>query len=961
MAPTYVALDLETTGLDPETDAIIEVGAVRFDGDGVLGRFQSLVDPRRRIPLPIQVLTGISDSDVSGAPLWSAVAPELEAFLDGSIIVGHNVLGFDTLFLEAAGIRHGEVIYDTQELASLLAPGLSEYGLAALSAEFGIPLSEHHRAPADAEAARLLFLALQERATALPPIVLAQVAQWLTPTAWPWRDFFRQSWEMASARGSAQEPQRRKLPALPEPLTPPIRRRAVAEEEALAVLRAARGRPDVFPEFDERLEQQAMVGAVMKALNEEQRLIVEAGTGTGKSLAYLIPAACHALANGDRVVVSTATINLQEQLTKKDIPTVAALLGRAAGAGSQDQGAGSKEHGTRGLIDGELRSCQLKGRRNYLCMKRFEALRTSPGLSDEEALLASRVLIWLGQTESGDRAELRLSQAEETVWRGLSADGADCTASNSPYVVEGSCFLQRARRAAEGSHVVVVNHSLLLSDITAGGTVLPPYERLVIDEAHHLEEEATRQFGFSSGERETSELLERCNTLAKHADAGMRDLSPGGRPELAAGIRELRQVAATASVRVSDFYGELAAFLRQQYEGLERDQRLSLNRSMRVQPDWAGVEIAWENLRLTMSDLISVLRRVQLALGVNGAAQMANCELIRAETEALLQDGQELVAGLSAAIEVDDPLRIVWLECERSDGSIVVSSAPLVVSDLLRERLYADRSSIVLTGATLRSEGGLSILRPSSGQAPLATGFEYIQERLGLEDAGTLALGSPFDYRRAALVLVPVDMPEPNHAEYAESLARGVIDLARAAGGRMLALFTSHASLRTTHGLVSEALSREGISVLGQGIDGSARQLVRALQSSPRTVLLGTASFWEGVDIVGEALSLLIMTRLPFNVPTEPVFAARSALYDDPFNQYALPQAILRFKQGFGRLIRSKTDRGVMVVLDGRITSKSYGTAFLGSLPGCSMREAALREMPDLVERWLGQQLAVSC
>ena len=266
---------------------------------------------------------------------------------------------------------------------------------------------------------------------------------------------------------------------------------------------------------------------------------------------------------------------------------------------------------------------------------------------------------------------------------------------------------------------------------------------------------------------------------------------------------------------------------------------------------------------------------------------MVNYELIRSEVDSLLQETQGTVNGLSVALEKDDPERIVWLEAERTDGSLVVTSVPLAVSGLLQENLYNGLSTLVLTGATLQAQGS----------------FAYLQERLGLEDAETLALGSPFDYRRAALVLVPRDMPEPDWPGYLESLSHAIGDLVRGSRGRALVLFTSHSSLRATHQLLSEMLHDEAIQVLGQGIDGSARQLVRTLQSNPNTVLLGTASFWEGVDIVGEALSLLVIPRLPFNVPSDPVFAARSGLYDDPFAQYALPQAVLRFKQGFGRLI----------------------------------------------------------
>jgi DNA polymerase-3 subunit epsilon/ATP-dependent DNA helicase DinG len=293
---------------------------------------------------------------------------------------------------------------------------------------------------------------------------------------------------------------------------------------------------------------------------------------------------------------------------------------------------------------------------------------------------------------------------------------------------------------------------------------------------------------------------------------------------------------------------------------------------------------------------------------------------------------------------------------------MIISWVPLTVDTLLQERVYEGRASIVLTGATLSSGEPSNGDRRGPADSPeagpsvsLGTGFAYIQDRLGLEDAETLALGSPFDYRRAALLLLPKDMPEPNWPEYNEALARAVIELTRVSQGRALVLFTSHSSLQAVHRAVSEPLRREGIAVLGQGLDGSPRQLVRALQARPDTVLLGTSSFWEGVDLAGDVLSLLVIAKLPFGVPTEPVTAARSALYDDPFAQYTVPQAVLRFKQGFGRLIRRKTDRGVVAVLDRRILSKQYGRVFIDALPPCTVRPALLREMPGLVGEWLAR------
>ncbi len=371
----------------------------------------------------------------------------------------------------------------------------------------------------------------------------------------------------------------------------------------------------------------------------------------------------------------------------------------------------------------------------------------------------------------------------------------------------------------------------------------------------------------------------------------------------------------------------------------EQEPRLHINRSMRVQPDWTEVEIGWEYLRLASGEVAATLDRLHAGLAAADEIGIVNQEMLGAQAAGMLVAAQTFLAGLAGALDEDNPQRVVWLEGDRADGGIVVSWVPLVVDELLQDGLYAGRRSVVLTGATLRTNDS----------------FAYLQERLGLPDAETLALGSPFDYKRAALILLPADMPEPNTADYLESLCGAIADVARASSGRALVLFTSYAALRAVHAAISEPLGKEGLTVLGQGIDGSPRQMVRMLAAHPNTVLLGTSSFWEGVDIPGDTLSLLVITRLPFAVPTDPVIAARSALYDDPFHEFALPQAIIRFKQGFGRLIRTKTDRGVLVVLDRRIASKSYGPAFLGSLPACQVRQVPLRQMPDMVEGWLAR------
>ena len=370
MGATYVALDLETTGLDLETDEIMEVGAVRFDENGVLDSYQTLVNPGRPISPAVVTLTGITDEAVLAAPPVWEVAPKLEEFLGDSPVVGQNVLGFDVLFLRRAGVRHSENVYDTHLLAEMLLPGLAEYGLAALCEQFDIPFGVRHRAAADAEASRLLFMRLREVGAGLPAQTLAQAVQWLSLTSCPYRAFFREIADNGVRPGNRLRSKRRgaRLPTRIALRTKSPLTSGGAGARAWRCSDRLRRIQRCFRPLTSASEQETMVAAVGEVFARDGRLIVEAGTGTGKSLAYLIPAACHAVANGDRVVVSTATINLQEQLLKKDIPAVQALLDAG------NEGTGNKEHGG-------LKACQLKGRRNYLCL---QALQCSSDVGRDE-------------------------------------------------------------------------------------------------------------------------------------------------------------------------------------------------------------------------------------------------------------------------------------------------------------------------------------------------------------------------------------------------------------------------------------------------------------------------------------------------------------------------------------------------------------------------------------------------
>ncbi|HZU77041.1 MAG TPA: helicase C-terminal domain-containing protein, partial [Dehalococcoidia bacterium] len=932
---TWVALDLEMTGVDPETDAIIEIGAVRFSVRGEIETFSSLVNPGRALPYRIRALTGLSDEELQSAPPFEVVSGALREFLGASPIVGQRV-GFDLLYLAREGLQPPGPVFNTAEIAELLMPGLPEYSLAALARQLGVEFPLQHRALADARAAMQVFLRLRERAGDIERPVLHEIVRLTAGVPWPLRFFFREI--------AADLP----IPAPAESLAPVLDvvppaaagggalvanaiRHSVTPEEIGEVFERVAADPAAFEGFEQRPEQLEMAQSVALAFETPSSLLVEAGTGTGKSLAYLLPAACHALRNNERVVISTNTISLQEQVLSKDVPAMRRVLERC---GPED---------VRERVD-DLRAVALKGRANYLCLQKFATLRRQQALSLDEARFAVKLLLWLRATHSGDRAELRLRAEEEPLWNRLSAANADCFAVGSYYVRNGTCQLLRARKRAESAHLVVVNHALMLSDIANGGRVLPSYDRLIVDEAHNLEDEATNQFGFHTGQNELRAMLA---AIADHSNERETGLAADVRVALRGEgeNRERQQVIHSlldtlgaavehARERLPELFSRLQAFVSAHAEaGGDYDNRLLITAGKRSQPEWQNVELGWENLRTALLAVQDGLGRLSTAIVDLSATGILDHEALAAQAQTQLQGLNQLVHGLDSVLLRHDDERIAWLTVNRQFGTVGLSSAPLNVGEVLESYLFGRKATVVLTSATLSAGGS----------------FRYVRERLGLDEVDELALGSPFDYKRAALVLVPSDIPEPNRLDYQPALEQALVGLLRASEGRALVLFTSHGALRATYRAVRPALAADGIEVLGQGLDGAPKELLERLRNGHRTAIFGTASFWEGVDVVGDALSLLVIAKLPFSVPSDPVFAARSELFEDPFTEFALPQAVLRFKQGFGRLIRHRSDRGALVVLDRRVRSKRYGRTFIQSLPDCTVQDAALEEIPALV------------
>lgn len=913
MTTTYVALDLETTGLDLEHDAITEIGAVRFDAEGrVLDTFETLVNPGRPIPQFVQQLTGVTDEAVAGAPDLSCVADGLRAFIGDAPIVGQNI-GFDLAYLRQGGIELPVRAIDLVELSRYLLPFAGGRGLMQLAEALGVTPGSHHRALADAQTAADIFVAMVRKAAELEAAQRVQLARLVgmhnealaeVIAGDEWRDL---------------APGERLMPVIrpPQPLEPLVRRdpREPVPVGALAPVFAAAG--GSIDGFEERPQQRTMAEAVREALADGGHHLIEAGTGVGKSLAYLVPAALHAIRNGERIVISTNTIALQEQLLSKDIPALRQML--------LDSGA---------IKDpSEFRASLLKGRGNYLCLRRWTASYAMSLADPDFAHLGASLLLWLPNTETGDRSELNFDSSDWRTWPRLSARDTDCLAKHNMWVRDGTCFLARARKAAETAHILVVNHALLLADIASGGSALPPFDHLILDEAHNLEDQATKQFGSSVASRDAWEALEGIHRRAgrDHRESGVVPLLralPEGAATIAAGA--LESAVTAAGPFIAPCFEALGALVPARGD----DDRMLVDADLRAQPGWQAVVAAWDKLNRALREVTS--RADAAARAVEDAAVIDQPDVLAGEIQTAARKVDDLRSRMLGLVSNIDDGTIVWLTRD-GRSTAMITAAPVEVGPTLWDQLFSGRRTVVATSATLAAAGSM----------------EYAAQRLGLQSYHTLQLGSPFDYRSSTLLAAVNDVPEPNEAGYHEGVAEAIVRLATATEGRALALFTSTAALERVAELVRGPLEEAGIAVLAQGIDGSPRQLTENLRTTPRTLVLGNQGFWEGVDIRGDALSLLIITRLPFSPPTDPVHRARSALYENPFGQYSLPAAILKFRQGFGRLIRDRTDRGVVAVLDKRIYSRRYGDEFVAALPPCTKVRAAAEVVALRAAEWL--------
>ncbi len=684
-----------------------------------------------------------------------------------------------------------------------------------------------------------------------------------------------------------------------------------------------RERLPTLPNFEDRPQQRQMAEAVAQAFEDEEILVAEAGTGTGKSLAYLIPALLWRARGGrEPVVVATRTLNLQQQILDVDVPRLQGPLGLP------------------------FRAVQARGWSNYLCLRRLASLPRMGDLTPSEASAVQALADHLSRGGGGLRSQVAVG---DDLWSRLACDSTACGRQRCPFY--GRCLLFRERQALEGADLVVTNHALLLSDLAlrrdGASGILPGLTRVILDEAHHLEEAATDHLGYSFLRSDFHRFLHqlyrpKATTEEGGFLAGLR-LTLAGAP-LASRQRQdlLARVDRGLLAPLPALAGAAEEFLHLLSERIPRDvEKVPLDTAWFASAEGDEARQAGLRLGARLAEASGALR--EIAQGLEEAPEWEAGQGLRLETQGFAQRLDSIRSEVEFCLFPESPDWVYWAEGSARD--LGLGAAPLDVGPQLSALLFGMVRTAVLTSATLTIRGSTTFLEER-------VGLDQHQDRLE-----RLVVESPFDFRHQAMVAVARDVPDPGDPSFARAVADPVGDLVAGLGGRTFLLVTSWRMLRDLEALLTPRLAEHGIAVLCQGrADRSV--LLNQFRNGGRYLLLGTDSFWEGVDVPGEALSCVIMARLPFRVPTEPIHQARSGRLAqggrNPFAHYHLPLAVVKFRQGFGRLIRTATDKGVVLVLDGRLLSKGYGRAFLDSLPGCQRQEGPLDRLVRDCLDWLG-------
>ncbi|MFZ7943062.1 ATP-dependent DNA helicase DinG [Neobacillus sp. 19] len=933
MLNKFVVIDLETTGnLPKKGDKIIQFAAVVVENGQITEKFSSLINPQKSIPAFIEELTGINDEMVKGAPLFSEITEKVTALLADAYFVAHNVI-FDLSFLQEELIQAGcegffGPVLDTVEMARILYPTADGYKLTDLAEKEKLNHDRPHQADSDAQVTAELFLILLKRFSLLPHLTIRQLSHLSGGLK---SDLQQLLDEMIDMMSNKQE----KLPESIEIYNEIALKKSSIEsqkapekmdvqypssaEDKIALIKNG------FQFFEKRSGQFQMMDAVYESFQNQRHALIEAGTGVGKSLGYLLPIACFSKQHHLPIIVSTHTIQLQEQILKNEIPLLIKIL------------------------PFKIRSVLLKGRNHYLSLAKFHQTLMDETDNYDTTLTKMQILVWLTETETGDKDELNLSSGGLIYWNKIKDEPTVFLQNNS---WKDQDFYLRAKSNAQAADIIITNHSLLLSDLKGEGSILPETSYVVIDEGHHLEKVASHFFGHSLDYLSTRMLIgqfgiyeqkqlfyELEKILSSIPKKGTKHISPS----------KLNQMVMDITYEMDEFFKLIALFAKTKLPNKKGMKRIKVrfNQTDRGK-EKDGLVHSAERFAFLLKDLhAAIIERLEwVQKGKQSFTSTAESKM--EEINTFVNDLAELRNTVINCF-IKESQDVKWIEMDtRSPQNITTFIAqPAFVAEQLKEKFFQKKKAVVLTSATL-----------SVNQS-----FHYIMQELGLDPISTnqMTIPSPFQYKDQVQLLIPEDLPEINTVsmdEYVIAITEHIITIAEATKGRMLILFTAYDMLKKTHELIKESGFLNEYVLIAQGItSGSRTRLTRNFQRYDKAILLGTSSFWEGVDIPGEDLSCLIIVRLPFSPPDEPLTEAKCQLIvkqgGNAFSEYSLPEAILRFKQGFGRLIRTENDRGIIFVFDKRIVTTKYGKSFLQSIPTIPVKKGKIIELVEHIQTWL--------
>jgi ATP-dependent DNA helicase DinG len=935
MLNKFVVVDLETTGNNPKKgDKIIQFAAVVIEDGKITESFSSLINPKRSIPAFIEELTHIDDEMVKDSPLFAEIAPKVNSLLEGAYFVAHNVL-FDLSFLQEELIQAGfEGFYgsvlDTVEMARIIFPTADGYKLSDLAVREDLQHDRPHQADSDAQVTAELFLILVNRLFQLPVLTLNQLSQLsgglksdlqqlideiileIDPSSQKWHEYL-EIWNTLALK-KIQTHSSSTSRQIKDDYQFPL-----SEEEKMKMV--SKG----FTSYEKRIGQFQMMDGVYQAFLSGMHTLIEAGTGVGKSLGYLLPVAYFAKESSLPVVVSTHTIQLQEQIIQNEIPLLSKIL------------------------PFEVKAVLLKGRNHYISLEKFALSLLEENDNYDTTLTKMQILVWLTETNTGDRDELNLSSGGNIFWSKIKNEQT-IFAMNKLW--QEKDFYLRAKNEAEDADIIITNHSLLLSNLSAEKTFLPEFDYAIIDEAHQFEKVASQYFGTTLDYLTTRLLLSQFGQyeqrLLFHELESILDVLLANKGNLTPTIK-INQLTANLSYEMDEFFKLTALYAKS-----STPERRGLNR--------AKVRFIREKEGKEKTALIHSAERFAFLLKDLHSAISERLEIIKNHKENLTSKQRgKLEEIISFSIELEELRNTVqdcfikestdvkWIEIDfRSQQNVTTFYAqPAFVASSLKERFFSVKKGVVLTSATLT----------------INNSFDYMINEIGLAKDSTqsMIIPSPFDYKNQVKLLIPEDLPEVNATDledYVIAITEHIITVAEATKGRMLILFTAHDMLKKTYDLIKESGFLNDFAMIAQGItSGSRSRLTRNFKRYEKAILLGTSSFWEGIDIPGEDLSCLVIVRLPFSPPDEPLTEAKCQIIKqqggNAFTEYSLPEAILRFKQGFGRLIRSDKDRGIMMVFDKRIITAKYGKDFLKSIPSVPMKKGNIDELVEIIYKWL--------